>query len=282
MPRIFHSFALCAVAMGACGASTAASATAAEDQIVGVFSDPVYIGYLYNNPTVGQKLYADYSAGAPATTFISPDGGTVQWGTNTAPPNVGTPYSTLTFSGDFVPDTDQTTPIQLGSITYANGTSNGNSVIFGATLTFYLGGVDLGSDQLIVTSTTNQYSGLDLTKSEAQLDADYINICGHASNICATAVQAYENTEGSGGLPFSTPVGAILKGTYSIDPSITLTSVEYQSGDGVVGTRAAEGAVPEPSTWVMLLSGFAGLSYAGWRARRGAALTVEHRVALGA
>jgi hypothetical protein len=27
-------------------------------------------------------------------------------------------------------------------------------------------------------------------------------------------------------------------------------------------------AVPEPSTWIMMLAGFAGLGMAGWRARR--------------
>jgi PEP-CTERM motif len=268
MPKISSGLAIYTAVIGAFTVSTAVSAATPEEQLTGVFSDPVYVGYIFNNPGVGQKTYADYSAAAPATTFISPDGSTIQWGTNTAPPDVGTPYSTLTFSGDFVPNTDQAAPIQLGMITYTNGTSNGPSLIFGATLTFYLGGVDLGSDQLIVTTTTNQYSGLDLTGSEAQLDADYINICGPGSNICGKAVQAFENTEGTGGVPFSTPVTAGLNGTYTVDPGITLTSVDYQSGDGVVGSRAAEGAVPEPSTWVMLLLGFAGLGYAGWRARR--------------
>jgi len=93
------------------------------------------------------------------------------------------PLAELTFNGDFVPDADQSTPIQLGTITYTNGTSNGPTLIFGATLTFSLGGVTLGSDTVTITSTTNQSSGLDLTAAQAQLDADYINICGPSSNI---------------------------------------------------------------------------------------------------
>jgi hypothetical protein len=268
MPRIFNNLALCAVAISGCGVSTAVSAAAPEEQIVGVFSDPVFIGYLFNNPTVGAKTFEDYSAAAPATTFISPDGRTIQWGANSGSAPIGTPFSTLTFSGDFVPDADQSTPIQLGTITYTNGTSNGPSIIFDAALTFSLGGVTLGSDQVIITTTTNQSTGLDLTAAEAKLDADYINICGHSSNICATAIQAFENTEGTGGAPFSAPVVAALNGTYTVDPGLKLTSAAYNSGDGVVEGRTPEGAVPEPSTWAMLLLGFAGLGYAGWRARR--------------
>lgn len=268
MPGMSNSLALCAVAIGSWGLSTAASAAQTEEHLIGVFSDPVFVGFLFNSPSVGEKTFSDYSASAPATTFISPDGSTIQWGTNTSPDPIGTPFSTLTFNGDFVPDTDQSTPIQLGTITYTNGTSNGPSIIFGATLTFSLGGITLGSDQVIITTTTNQNSGLDLTGSEAQLDADYINVCGHASNICGTAIQAFENTEGTGGVPFSAPVVAALNGTYTVDPGLTLTSTDYKSGDGVVGGRTPEGAVPEPSTWAMLLLGFAGLGYAGWRARQ--------------
>src|SRR6185437_15321811 len=217
MPRMCKSLALCAVAISGCGASTAAPAAVTDERIVGVFSDPVFVGYISNDTTVGEKTFADYSANAPATTFISPDGSAIQWGSNTSSVPIGTPFSELTFNGDFVPDADQSTPIQLGTITYTNGTSNGPTLIFGATLTFSLGGVTLGSDTVTITSTTNQSSGLDLTAAQAQLDADYINIGGPSSNICATAIQAFENTEGIGGVPFSAPVVAALNGTYTID-----------------------------------------------------------------
>jgi PEP-CTERM motif len=51
----------------------------------------------------------------------------------------------------------------------------------------------------------------------------------------------------------------------SFGPNIDLTIVSYGSGDFVLG-----GAVPEPSTWAMLLLGFAGLGFVGYRKRPGA------------
>jgi PEP-CTERM motif len=47
-------------------------------------------------------------------------------------------------------------------------------------------------------------------------------------------------------------------------PNIDLTIVSYGSGDFVLG-GAVPRAVPEPSTWAMMLIGFAGLGFAGYR-----------------
>jgi hypothetical protein len=46
-------------------------------------------------------------------------------------------------------------------------------------------------------------------------------------------------------------------------PNVDLTIVTYGAGDFVVGS-----AVPEPSTWAMMLAGFAGLGYASYRSAR--------------
>ena len=242
-----------------------ASVPAPTGQIVGTFSDPIYSGSVLNAPVLGQRTFYDNSSTAPATTFIN--GNILTWGTNTGNPFPGTDYSTLTFSGATVPYADQTSPTILGTISYTNGTSALNSLIFGAKLTFSINGIVLGSDQIIITTTSNQSSGTNLTQAQAQLDADYINICGAGSNICGQGIQAYENTQGMNGTAFSTPVLAQLTGTYQVDPSISLTDVSYLSGDGTVGTRF-QGAVPETSTWLMLLLGFAGLGIAGYRSSR--------------
>jgi hypothetical protein len=98
-----------------------------------------------------------------------------------------------------------------------------------------------------------------------------INICGDSSNICGTGIQAFENTQGESGVAFSTPLVSALNGTYDTDPALSLTSATYVSWDGVVTGRPS--VVPEPSTWEMMLLGFAGLGFGGgYRAlRKGAA-----------
>lgn len=223
----------------------------------------------------GDVDYGAHSSTAPASTFISngPNSSILEWGTGSV--TYGTNYSAIEFIGATVPLEDTTAPVLLGSIIYLNGTSNSDTIISGATLAFSLGGVTLGSDQVIITSTTNLYSNvLNLTPAQAQNDADYVNVCGSGSNICGIGIQAYEDTEGSTGVPFSTPVLAYLYGTYSIDPSITLTDAEYVSGDGVVSGRPSK-SVPEASTWAMLLLGFAGIGFTArrWGGRMRSSLT---------
>ena len=192
--------------------------------VQGVFSNVVYSGY-------DNGVFTDNSATAPASTFIYNDTvgegyvTTLYWGTG---PEVlvGNYYSELSFYGGYAPFEDSSAPQFLGNIVYSNGSSNADTIIFGATLSFYINGVLLGSNQISITSTSNQYQGnFDLTPSQAQADADYINICGPGSEICATGIQAFELTEGMDGVPFSNPVVAELSGTYEVDPSLTLTGV---------------------------------------------------------
>jgi hypothetical protein len=237
-------------------------AAVVANQITALFSDPVYAGFLSNDPSVGLRTYMDSTSTAPA--YFVNNGNSIQWGGDFTA-TIGTNYSTLTFTGaSGGPSSSPTTPVALGALTYTNGTSATGTGIFGATITFYLNGVELGSDQVLISPTENSYSGTDLTQPEAQLDADYVNICGNSSNICNTGIQAYENTEGIGGNAFSAPVTAELYGTYDF----ALTGAQYQSGDGVVGFRIAAANAPEPSTWAMMIAGFVGLGFAGYRASR--------------
>jgi hypothetical protein len=232
-----------------------------------------FAGFAWADVLEGDFSDVDYggnSLTAPATTFIanSAAGSTLQWGTGSV--SYGTDYSTLQFFGADVPLEDTTAPVLLGAIVYLNGTSDTDSIISSAKLTFSIDGVTLGADQVEITSTSNLYSNeLNLSPAQATNDADYVNICGNGSNICSIGIQAFEDTEGTSGVPFSDPVVAYLWGTYSIDPSITLTDATYVSGDGVVSGRPAS-SVPEASTWTMLLLGFAGIAFTTrrWGARR--------------
>ncbi len=80
---------------------------------------------------------------------------------------------------------------------------------------------------------------------------------------------------------YSGTAGTITNGQWGGPPSWTLFSGDYY-GNGVIYTAAAftvngspvSSAVPESSTWVMLIVGFAGLGFAGYRgSHNGAALT---------
>src|SRR5689334_9482185 len=175
------------------GAPQALAGTVGEP-IIGVFSDPVFAGNLLNFPTAGQITFGDVSNFAPPSTFILNSGSTLQWGTQTIgqPPAPGG-FSSLTFTGGTLP-ANPTTPFQVGTISFTNGSSALNSLIFGATLSFYLGSIApvnlIGTDNVVINTTANQFPDTTgLTLAQLQTDADYINICGNNSSICGKSIE---------------------------------------------------------------------------------------------
>lgn len=61
----------------------------------------------------------------------------------------------------------------------------------------------------------------------------------------------------------SLPVTETLEFSFSVD-----TEIQIAWNDAVYTSPSLESAVPEPSTWAMLLIGFAGIGFAGWRGSR--------------
>ena len=187
----------------------------------------------------------------------------MRWGTDTGFPASET-YSQLVFSGASGLPASFTTPMQIGTIYFLSGTSALDTLIFGATLSFYLNSVSLanfvGSDNVTITTTNNQNMSTGLTPTELQTDADYINICGNDSNICGSSIEAYEDSEGDIGL--TVDLDATLDG-------LILTSVSPAPGQdpltsGVVGNLPPLG-ISEPASFVLLSGGLLGL--AGMRRR---------------
>jgi hypothetical protein len=78
-------FGAAAIALGF--SIEASMATIAVDQVTAVFSDPVYAGWIYNDPSVGLRTYMDSSTTAPPY-FIN-NGNSIQWGGNFTSP-IGT------------------------------------------------------------------------------------------------------------------------------------------------------------------------------------------------
>lgn len=243
--------------------------------IIGVFSDPIYSGFVTHDPNISSPpTYFDNSATAPlslsivnstdptlaGTPALQATGSKLQWGSDSSV-DPSEQFSELIFFGAPVPANIHE-PFEAGVITFLNGTSDLTSLIFGASLSLYDNVVSpqtyLGTDTVIITTTSN----LDVDLAQ---DADYINICGNGSNICGSSIEAYEDSEGGTG------VTAVLQGQIVGDPQLQFLSVtvspDQLATGGLVGNEAA-GGVPEPSTWAMIILGFAGIGLVGYRTRR--------------
>jgi hypothetical protein len=285
------------IALSVCGAALALGTPQARASgltggtIIGVFSDPIYTGFVTHDPNISSPpAYFDNSATAPfslsivnstdpalaGTPPLQATGSKLQWGSD-ASVDPSEQFSELIFFGAPIP-ADIHQPFEAGVITFLNGTSDLTSLIFGASLNLYDNFVSpqtyLGTDTVIITTTSNV--GADLGQ-----DADYINICGNGSNICGSSIEAYEDSQGGTG------VTAVLMGQIVGDPQLqftaaTLAPVQTNLLDpnsppgltGLVGNEAAAGVIPEPSTWAMMMLGFAGLGLVSYRARRAGAVKV--------
>lgn len=228
-------------------------ASVMQGTILGIFSNPVLTGSVADDPASGQSTYEDNTGTAVVginnstnpTLFGTPPeqayGSVLVWGAN--PGN-----SELDFFGAQIP-ANYASPFQLGTLTFTNGTSALNSLIFGATLSFYDNTVSpstfLGSDQIVITTTSN-------VAGSPPLDDDYLNICGNNSDICATSIEAVESTEGGTGVTVN------FTGTIVGDPTLKVLSVALAGGqtagtNGFIGNDPPiGGTTPEPGTAPML------------------------------
>jgi hypothetical protein len=77
------------------------------------------------------------------------------------------------------------------------------------------------------------------------------------------------------GDPFSLPTTGPVFDFFDPTTGLPLTGITANSSDGCIvnnafmcGSITSPGSVPELSTWAMMIAGFAGLGYAGWRRGR--------------
>ena len=286
--RIKFALTVCGVALALGTLQARAGGLPTGGAIIGVFSDPIYSGFVTHDPSLSASTYLDNSATAPFSLSIvnSTDptlGGTpplqaigskLQWGSNGDPSiDPSQTFSELIFFGAPVPS-DISQPFEAGVITFLNGTSDLTSLIFGASLRLYDNVVSdatyLGTDTIIITTTSNL--------GAPALDTDFINICGNGSNICSSSIEAYEDSQGGTG------VTAVLMGQIVGDPQLQFTDVALAAVQtnlldpgsppgltGLVGGQAAAGVIPEPSTWAMMILGFVGMGLMGYRTKRASA-----------
>lgn len=240
---------LCGVALLCATFSTApahATVISGTNVITAKFVSVDTQGYLVN-PLNNSASYVNNTATA---VYSGLGTNTLTWGNfpGVIEP-IGTTYSTIAFIGGTIPATP-TTPFQLGTLTYTNGTSSTSSLIFGATLDFYQGNTSLGYAHIVINTTSN-------VGTPAQ-NADYINICGPDSTICGTSINAFENTAATN----LSSLTVDLIGTIQGDPHVVVGGVTQPTANGNVNQGFIGNnqplAVPEPSS-LALLAGALGM-----------------------
>jgi len=143
------------------------------------------------------------------------------------------------------------------------GAAKASVVNFTLTLTPQPGSTPFGSGTLIITNGPTLGSGLvnvpiaDITTLSMTIDGFSFNFLTHISVLQFTS-----------GILSDITAGPVLSGPASLSVSGTTTAffdgVSLQAFDTVAATVAA---VPEPSTWAMMILGFAGLGFVAYRRR---------------
>jgi hypothetical protein len=218
-----------AVAIAAMGAAIAANATTVTfDSFGGSYP-------LYSPLPPGETLYTDFSSGNPGTgtgTLYTPSG---QSQSGDQPGSfVAAPYTAGSTTGQFF----ATTPGETETFTFATDVKD---------VVIYIGSLD-EENSLIIHTTSG-----DVTYSGTQL---------------ASVFGASLPGDGT-----PTITGSTSNGRFTfVDSSVDITGITVSEGLAVSSNSfeiaQITTSVPETSTWAMMGLGFAGLAFAGYRARR--------------
>jgi hypothetical protein len=178
--------------------------------------------------------------------ITSVGGGTsneLQWGSPVADD------SRMTFTGKTYTNEPVNQTFDLGTLTYFNGSTDINSSIFGAYLSFSVGnGITPASTALNIATTVND--------GTAAQNADFIGFSGLSQTF-----NVLENATAS----------VDIYGYINNNAQLVIGGVSLNPGGG---GYIANGGVPEPATWAIMLLGVGMVGFAARRRRPSAALAV--------
>jgi hypothetical protein len=256
--RRFSASALFAGAMiSSVVASTAQADELFSGTVTGTWINPVLSGTGFDGATGAPQTFDNTGtaacniSGCPSNVANSYGSNTVAFGTN---PDA----STVTFTGHSFQDVPLNKDFNAFQLTFFNGTSDASTVIGGATLQLRFN-MTLGTienfDMMFQFVQTANTGTTDLENA----DFVFASVVD-PNNPTVISPQAVYVSEGK---TTSWEVfGVILN-----DPQFRPTGFELSDlNNGVIGLPL--GAVPEPSTWAMMILGFAGVGFMSYRRSR--------------
>jgi len=242
--------------LSASPANAVASVTNYTGAVTGTWSDPVPSGVLIDGATQATSFLDNTAtancslAGCAFNTHPAPPN-TVIWGTNTG---VTPDHSTITFDGAPFTSVASGQSFKLGTLTYENGTSALESIIFGATLTISIALTDPATKTVTDLPVSIAFVTTNNTGTDAQ-NADFVD-------FRPTLPNTFNVLEGATAI-------ADLYGHIIGDPQIGLDLITLDPlsppGAGFIGTGVPTVPTPEPASLAVLASA---LTLAGMVRRR--------------
>ena len=265
MFKPMHFLASAALSIAAaCGTAQAGFFTGS---INAHFANPVLAGSVYGEGSYNNTSSARYSFHGSGTSAA------VNWGTNSSGPG----SSTLVFSPNQNVPTSDNTEFSFGTVSFYNGTSTLESLIFGIDL--ILDFIPSGGGPAVDTLTLHVGIGTTFNGGDANANADFISIPGISHSFFA-----YEGLGASAivngrivGDPYFVPDSFTVLENFTLytGPDPLPPDYEYNPDDytfydspGFSGgfTGPAPSPVPEPTSLALFMSG--AFSFLGFRSVR--------------
>ena len=245
------AMSLCLLGGGVLMPGAPAMAHLISGPVVGTFRNPVLTGNIIDGAT-GAPTFFNNTATA---VFSGLTTNTFDWANGPFPLN----HSTLVFVGSTVNNQASDQPFSLGTITFTNGTSNLDSLVFGVDLI-----LSVLTDPSVTPLTSHINIVTTINSGTNAQNADFIGF-----NVFSATFNVFE----------SATAIASLNGKFVGDPMIQLTGITLQPGqdpNGFIGAGLPQ-AVSEPGSFALL---GLGLAFAAIVRRRSAVITILHPAAV--